>query len=187
MSFVDITKRKQAEREIKVLNESLKERVIERTADVAKLYHALKYSPVTVVITDIEGSIEYANQKFVQLTDYSIEEAIGNNPRILKSGETPPEVYKELWCTIKSGNEWKGEFCNKKKNGELYWEAVSISPDKDDKGVIKNFIAVKDDITERRKMEAALSQSEKLKSIGTITAGISHEFNNLLAIISGNV
>ena len=187
VSFVDITERKRIEREVKALNESLEQRVMERTADVAKLSQAIKYSSATVIITDTEGIIEYANPIFSKLTGYSVEEVIGKNPRFLQSGKTPSEVYEELWSTIKSGDEWKGEFCNKKKNGELYWEYVSISPVKDDKGVITNYIAVKDDITERRKMEEALLQAEKLKSIVTITAGISHEFNNLLAIISSNV
>ncbi len=128
------------------------------------LSHAVKYSSATIIITDTEGNIEYLNPMFTQLTGYSTEETIGKNPRILKSGETPPEVYKELWDTIKSGNEWKGELCNKKKNGELYWEHASISPVKDDKGVITNFIAVKDEFTERKKMEAELK-----KAMGMLT------------------
>ncbi len=150
-----------------------------------KLSHAIEQSSSSVIITNAEGNVEYANPKYVQLTGYSAEETIGANPRILKSGKIPPEVYKELWNTITSGNEWKGELCNRKKNGELYWEAVSISPVKNDEDVITSFIAIKDDITERKKMEEALLQSEKLKSIGTITAGIAHDFNNVLAIISG--
>ncbi|MCP4414539.1 MAG: PAS domain S-box protein, partial [Gammaproteobacteria bacterium] len=158
-----------------------------KQADVKlrKLSHAIEQSSNAIVITNAEGNVEYANPKFVQLTGYSIEETIGANSRILKSGKTPHEVYKELWGTITSGNEWKGELCNRKKSGGLYWEAVSISPVKNDEGVITSFIAVKDDITERKKMEEALLQSEKLKSIGTITAGIAHDFNNILAIISG--
>ncbi|MBS1258743.1 MAG: Sensor histidine kinase RcsC [Candidatus Scalindua arabica] len=152
-----------------------------------KLSHAIENISATVVITDTEGKIEYVNPKFCQLTGYSVSDAIGKNPRILQSGKTPPEDYKELWKTIKSGKEWRGEFCNRKNSGELYWESALISPVKDDKGVIINFIAIKDDITEKKKMEEALLQSEKLKSLGTITAGISHDFNNILAIISGNV
>ncbi len=154
-------------------------------AKLRKLSHAIEQSSSVIVITNAEGNVEYANPKLVQLTGYSIEEVIGANPRMLKSEKTPPEVYKELWDTITSGNEWKGELCNRKKSGGLYWEAVSISPVKNDEGVITSFIAVKDDITERKKMEEALLQSEKLKSIGTVTAGISHDFNNILAIISG--
>lgn len=164
VSFVDITIRKQAEREIVALNESLEERVLERTAEVAKLSHAIEYSSATVVITDTEGNIEYANPRFEQLTGYSIEEAIGKNPSILKSGKTPDEVYEELWSTIKLGYEWKGEFCNRKKNGDLYWESASISPVKDAEGVITNFIAVKDDITERKQVEEALQRSNQLLS-----------------------
>ncbi len=132
---------------------------------VRKLSHAVKYSPATVVITNTEGNIEYANPKFTQLTGYTNEEAIGKNPRILKSGETPPEIYKELWETITSGNEWKGEFCNKKKNGKLYWESASISPVKNAEGVITNFIAVKDDITERKYSERRLSAQHAVTQV----------------------
>jgi two-component system cell cycle sensor histidine kinase/response regulator CckA len=91
-----------------------------------------------------------------------------------------------LWKTIKSGNEWRGEFCNKKNNGRLYWEFASISPVKDEKGKIINFIAVKEDITEQKEMEGTLLQSEKLNSLGTITAGVAHEFNNILAVVLGS-
>ncbi len=118
---------------------------------------AIEQSSSTVVITDAEGNIEYANPKFVQLTGYSLEEALGKNPRVLKSGRTSREIYKELWKTINSGNEWRGEFCNRKKNGGLYWEFASISPVKDDDGVITNFIAIKDDITERKQSERRLN------------------------------
>ncbi|MCP4252215.1 MAG: PAS domain S-box protein [Candidatus Scalindua sp.] len=164
----DITERKKAEDQVR------------------KLSHAVEQSSSTVVITDTKGNIEYANPKFTQLTGYSLEEAAGKTPRILKSGKISPEVYKELWKTIKSGKEWKGEFCNKKKSGELYWESASISPVKDENGEIANFIAVKEDITEQKKMEGALLQSEKLKSLGTITAGVAHEFNNILAVVMGS-
>jgi len=126
-----------------------------------KLSRAVEQSPATVVITDVEGSIEYANPKFTQLTGYSLEEALGQNPRILKSGLTPVEVYAELWSTIRSGGQWRGEFCNRKKNGELYWENASISPVFNERGEITHFIAVKEDITDRKQAEAALRDSEK--------------------------
>ena len=155
---------KKAKEIIQTLNESLEQRVIERTADVAKLSQAIKHSSATIVITDAEGNIEYANPRFEQLTGYSIEEAIGKNPGILKSGKTPPDVYNELWETVKSGNEWKGEFCNRKKNGGLYWESASISPVKNAEGVITNFIAVKDDITESKQAGEALQRSNSLLS-----------------------
>ena len=127
---------------------------------IHKLSHAIEQSSSTVLFTNTEGDIEYANSKFTQLTGYSLKEAIGKNPRILKSGKTPPEVYKELWETITSGNEWQGELCNRKKNGEIYWESASISPVKNEKGVITNFIAIKDDITERKQIDEELKESE---------------------------
>ncbi|MFQ5713561.1 MAG: PAS domain-containing sensor histidine kinase [Candidatus Scalinduaceae bacterium] len=135
----DITKRKKAEEQIH------------------KLSHAIEQSPSTVLITDTEGNIEYVNPKFTQLTGYTFEEAIGKNPRILKSGKTPPDEYERLWKIITSGGEWRGEFCNKKKNKELYWESASISPIKNSEGIITHFIAVKENITERKMAEKEIS------------------------------
>ncbi|MCP4254310.1 MAG: PAS domain S-box protein [Candidatus Scalindua sp.] len=118
---------------------------------------AVEQSPSTIVITDIKGNIEYVNPKFSQLTGYSAEEAIGQNPRILKTDNTSLEVYKNLWKTILSGDVWRGEFCNKNKNGELYWESASISPVKNREGSITHFVAVKEDINERKQMEIELN------------------------------
>ncbi len=146
--YTDITKRKKVEGEIR------------------KLTHAIEQSSSTVVITDTEGNIEYVNPKFTQLTGYTAEEAIGNNPRILKTDKTPPEEYKSLWKTITSGSEWRGEFCNKKKSGELYWELASISPVKNKEGVITNFIAVKEDITERKKAEESFNKQARIAMLG---------------------
>jgi PAS domain S-box-containing protein len=116
------------------------------------------------VITDTKGKIEYVNPKFTQLTGYTRKEAIGENSRVLKSGKTSPEVYKELWKTITSGKEWRGELCNRKKNGEIYWESASISPVKNEKGIITSFIAVKEDITKRKQSERRLkAQHEVIK------------------------
>ncbi|MHC4268697.1 MAG: PAS domain S-box protein [Planctomycetota bacterium] len=129
---------------------------------ISKLSHAVEQSSSVILITDTNGDIEYANPKFTQLTGYSLEEAIGKNPRMLQSGKTPPEVYVKLWKTILSGNEWQGEFCNKKKNNELYWENASISPVKDDKGIIINFIAVKEDITARKLYEEQIKGINRL-------------------------
>lgn len=121
---------------------------------------AIEQSPVSVMITDPQGNIEYVNSKFVEVTGYSVEEAVGQNPRILKSGEFPPEKYEELWRTITAGDEWQGTFHNKKKNGELYWEHASIASVKDEDGSISHFVAVKEDITERKAMEDKLAAKE---------------------------
>jgi PAS domain S-box-containing protein len=125
-------------------------------AELIKLKIAVEQSSSTIVITDTIGNIQYTNKKFKDTTGYSIEEAIGKNPRILKSNETKPEMYHELWMTILAGNEWHGEFHNKRKDGTLYWEYASISPIRNSVGEIISFLAVKDDITERKRVEDAL-------------------------------
>ena len=139
----DITERKEADKTIRQLS-----RVVEQSAS-------------SIVITDLEGSIEFANPAFTKKTGYTAEEALGENPRILKSGHTPPEVFEDMWETLLKGNVWKGELLNKKKNGEHYWEWVIISPVKDEKGETTHFAAVKDDITARKKIEMDLNESEE--------------------------
>jgi diguanylate cyclase (GGDEF)-like protein/PAS domain S-box-containing protein len=115
-----------------------------------QLNQGVEQSPMSVVITDLNGNITYVNSRFTALTGYTFEDALGKNPKILQSGQTPIEVYRNLWRTIKAGKVWKGEFRNKKKNGELYWEDATIAPVLDHNGRILNFIAVKEDITERK-------------------------------------
>ncbi|MEE9190200.1 MAG: PAS domain S-box protein, partial [Candidatus Neomarinimicrobiota bacterium] len=122
---------------------------------------AVEQSPASVVITDPEGIVKYVNPKFVELTGYSRAEIIGKTPRIHKSGVHNEKFYANLWNTIKSGKEWHGEFCNKTKNGDLFWEMASISPIVDDQGSITHFIAVKEDITHRKNIDAAIKESEE--------------------------
>lgn len=119
------------------------------------LMHALEQSPATIIVTDAEGGIVYANPKFVETTGYGVDEALGQNPRLLKSGETPPDDYRQLWKTITAGKEWRGTFHNRRKDGQLYWERASISPVFDAEGKIANYMAVKEDITEFMEAEAA--------------------------------
>ncbi len=116
-------------------------------------------SPASVLITDPLGSIEYVNGKFTRLTGYAREEVIGRNPRLLKSGVQGPDVYQDLWTTIRAGREWRGELCNRKKNGELYWELASISAVHGADGSIAHFLAIKEDISDRKSMEALLRQA----------------------------
>jgi len=128
----------------------------------AKLSRAVEQSPVSIVITDLNGNIEYVNPKFTEVTGYTSAEAIGQNPRILKSGKMPPEIYQQLWAALTSGKEWRGELLNRKKNGELYWEWASISPIINESGQITNFLAVKEDIAERKHVEAELNNERNL-------------------------
>jgi PAS domain S-box-containing protein len=133
-----------------------------RNADITlqTLLRAIDQSPTTVLITDGEGRIEYANPRLTTLTGYTLEEVRGQTPRIFQSGYTKIEVYEQLWDTVKRGHEWHGELLNKKKNGELYWEAIHISPIIDEAGAITHFLAIKEDVTARKRAEEALARSE---------------------------
>lgn len=131
--------------------------------EVIKLSSAIEQSPASVVITNLQGHIEYVNPKFTALTGYTAEEAMGNNPNILKSGAQDQAYYSELWSTISSGNVWRGQFQNRKKNGDLYWESATISPIRDLNGNITHFLAVKEDITELK------AQEEKYKIVADNT------------------
>jgi PAS domain S-box-containing protein len=150
-----------------------------------KLSIAVEQSPVSIVITDTNGTIEFVNPKFTQLTGYENNEILGRNPRFLKSGETPPETYRKLWGDISSGKVWQGVFHNRKKNGEIFLEFATIAPVKNPQGVITNYIAIKEDITERRSLESQLRQSQKMEAIGTLAGGVAHDFNNILTAIIG--
>ncbi|MDD2366061.1 MAG: PAS domain S-box protein [Desulfuromonadaceae bacterium] len=142
-TLLDITERKLAEDEQR------------------KLSRVVSENPCSIVITDTEGTIEYVNRKFCELTGYSEVEAIGQNPRILKSGEMSPENYSALWREISNGKTWRGEFHNKKKSGELYWEMASISSIMTDTGEISHYLAVKEDITERKMIQLELARSKE--------------------------
>jgi len=130
--------------------------------EILKLSIAVEQNPASIVITDTKGNIEYVNPKFCELTGYTREEAIGKNPKILKSENSSPDFFKNLWTTILSGEEWKGEFHNRKKNGDLYWEFASISAVKNPAGEIVNFLAIKEDITERKLTEETLQNERAL-------------------------
>ena len=152
-----------------------------------QLSAAVEQSPVSVVITDPSGNISYVNRKFAETTGYSASEVLGKNPRILNSGNAPRETYANLWTTILEGREWRGEFRNRKKNGQLFWEAATISPVTDPDGSIRHFLAVKEDITERLALEGELRQAQKLEAIGQLASGIAHEINTPIQFVADNL
>lgn len=142
-TFMDITEQRLMDEQIRTMS------------------RAVEQSPITIVMTDTLGRIEYVNPKFCQVTGYTQEEAIGQNSSILSSGESAPEEYAEMWRTIGSGHEWRGEFYNRRRNGELYWEFASITPLTDKNGNITGYLAVKEDITARKEAEKALARSQQ--------------------------
>ena len=158
--------------------------------DLTRLSRAVEQSPVSIVLTDLNGNIEYANPKCLEITGYTVEEVIGQNPKIFKSGEKTPSDYKKLWESISTGNEWQGEFHNKKKNGDLFWELATISPVKNQEGEVISYLAVKEDITERKiMMDQLITAKEEAEEINRIKSNffsnMSHELRTPLVGIIG--
>ncbi len=141
--YADISERRLAEQEAK------------------KLLQAVEQAPVSIVITDTQGIIEYVNPSFSRITGFSRREAVGQNPRILQSGETAPEIYQAMWQCLTAGNTWQGTLRNRCKDGRLIWEETSISPIVGDDGALTHFIAIKEDVTERKRAETQTRESEE--------------------------
>jgi PAS domain S-box-containing protein len=157
-----------------------------------RFVQAVEQGPVTVVITDVAGNIEYVNPKFEEVTGYSAAEVTGQNPRILKSGKTSDDQYEELWSTISSGREWRGVFLNRKKNGDHFWERATISPVIGVNGKTTHYVGVKEDITDLRRIEADIEEQRlkyfhqsKMAEVGLLAASILHEVANPVAAIHG--
>ena len=151
----------------------------------ALLTMAVEQAGESIVVTDTRGTIQYVNPAFERITGYDRVEAIGQNPRILKSGRHDAAFYRNLWKTLRDGEVWRGTFLDKRKDGTLYEEDAVISPVRDPSGRVVNYVAVKRDVTSIRRMEEQLRQSQKMEAVGRLAGGVAHDFNNLLTAISG--
>lgn len=150
------------------------------------LLAAIEQAVEGIVIADSEGIIEYVNPAFEKTTGYAREEAIGQSTKLLKSGRQDDAFYRELWQTISSGRVWRGEMVNRRKDGTLYTEESSISPVFDDHGAIINYVAVKYDVSDRRRLESQFQQAQKMEAVGRLAGGVAHDFNNMLTVILGH-
>jgi PAS domain S-box-containing protein len=162
-------------------------REVEKENQLRQFWSAVEQSPISIMITNTMGEIEYVNPYFCEVSGYAADEVYGSNASILKSGNTDVGYYQDLWRTISEGAIWRGELQNRKKNGEVFWEAATICPVHDDQDEITHYIALKEDITERREKDRMLTQAMKMEVVGRMTDVIAHDFNNLLTIIRGNL
>ena len=161
-------------------------RVVQRrreAASRARLDMAIEQASDTIVITDAKGLILYANPAFERTSGYSRAEALGKNPRLLKSGRQDEQFYQGMWMTLARGEVWQGHFSNRRKDGGIYEEDATISPIRDADGTIVNYVAVKRDVTRLAELESQLRQSQKMEAFGQLAGGVAHDFNNMLAII----
>jgi PAS domain S-box-containing protein len=185
-------KMEEAERANRELQQELVERkrveaqLREREQSHARLATAVEQAAESIIITDVAGTIVYVNPAFEKTTGYTAEEAVGHNPRMLKSGEHDEAFYRQIWDTLLQGRVWSGRITNKKKSGALYQAETTISPIHDLTGQIVNYVAVKHDVTQQVLMESQLRQAQKMEAIGQLAGGVAHDFNNLLTVIQGN-
>ncbi len=151
----------------------------------ARLATAVEQAAEAIVITDTLGTIVYANPAFENTTGYTRAEAIGQNPRLFKSGKQDADFYRRMWETIARGDVWSGHFINRRKDGAFYEEEATISPVRDAAGAIANYVAVKRNVTREKQLEAQMHQAQKMEAIGQLAGGVAHDFNNILNVIIG--
>lgn len=159
---------------------------IDLTKQQQLLIKAVEQAAESVVITDTAGTIVYVNPAFEDITGYSREEAIGQNPRLLKSGKHPRTFYVDMWDALKAGRVWHGRMTNKTKDGHLFTEDATISPVRNANGDITNYVAVKHNITYELELEAQYHQVQKMEAIGRLAGGVAHDFNNILTVLMGH-
>jgi PAS domain S-box-containing protein len=152
-------------------------------AENARLISAIAQVGESIVMTDLDARIVYVNPAFEHLTGYTREEALGKNPRVLKSGVHSQQFYAQLWDALKAGESWTGRFVNRAKNGRLFTEEATISPVVNREGETINYVAVKRDVTLEIEMEEQLHQSRKMDAVGRLAGGVAHDFNNMLMVI----
>lgn len=171
----------------KVIQCNIRDITARKWAEVERkrLMAAIEQAGEAIVMTDAQGIIQFVNPAFERTTGYSRKEAVGQNPRILKSGEHDELFYRNLWDTISGGRTWAGRMVNKRKDGTLYTEETTISPVRDASGRIVNYVAVKRDITENLRLAAQFEQSQKMEAMGRLAGGVAHDFNNMLGVILG--
>ncbi len=165
--LVDVTERRRVEQRL-----SLQSTAMEAVANA-------------ICITDPEGRIEWVNPAFARLTGYGEGDAIGQHTRILRSGVMPPSLYADLWRTVRSGRVWRGELVNRRKDGTLYDEEMTITPVPGPDGAARHFVAIKEDVTERHRLEERLRDAQRLEAVGRLAGGVAHDFNNLLQAMLG--
>ncbi len=202
----EVRERKKAQEALENAHDELEQKVEERTQELIdeiaerkraeenlrKLSRAVEQSPAMTIITDLFGNIEYVNARFTEVTGYTFEEVAGETPRILKSGEMPPEEYQAMWNTIAAGKEWRGEMHNRKKDGQFYWASTSILPITNPNGSVTHFLGISEDITERKQAEAEvqrhrneLAHAGAVNIMGEMATSLAHELNQPLTVISG--
>jgi PAS domain S-box-containing protein len=156
-------------------------------ANLARLAAAVSAAEESIIITDTTGTIQYVNPCFEQMTGYSRNEILGKNPRLLNSGKHDRAFYAKLWATISSGETWRGHFTNRKKDGTLFEEEAVISPVRDASDKIVNYVAVKRDVTQQKALESQLRHSQTMEAIGQLAKGVTHDFTNMLVVITNSL